>query len=311
MSKAVVLFSGQGAQSVGMGKDLVANYPIAKELFTKADAAIGFSLSEIMFEGPEAELTKTSRCQPALYLHGLACLAVLKEKVPSFEATAAAGLSLGEFTAHAAAGTFSFETGLNIVAQRGQFMEQACDATEGSMAAMIGGKPEDVEALAAESDVDVANFNAPGQIVVSGKIDGIDAAVAGAKAKGIKIAKKLDVAGAYHSRLMQSAQDQLSTVLADTEMAAPAIPVVCNFAAKQVADAAEIRETLEKQVTGSVRWTESMQSLIAEGHTTFIELGPGGVLAGLMKRIDRSVKVISISDAASLEAAVETLTAEV
>lgn len=311
MSKAVVLFSGQGAQSVGMGKDLVENYPIAKELFAKADAAIGFSLSEIMFEGPEAELTKTSRCQPALYLHGLACLAVLKEKVPSFEATAAAGLSLGEFTAHAAAGTFSFETGLNIVAQRGQFMEQACDATEGSMAAMIGGKPEDVEALAEESDVDVANFNAPGQIVVSGKIDGIDAAVAGAKAKGIKIAKKLDVAGAYHSRLMQSAQDQLSTVLANTEMAIPAIPVVCNFAAKQVAEAAEIRETLEKQVTGSVRWTESMQSLIAEGHTTFIELGPGGVLAGLMKRIDRSVKVISISDAASLEAAVETLTAEV
>jgi len=311
MSKAVVLFSGQGAQSVGMGKDLVENYPIAKELFTKADAAIGFSLSEIMFEGPEAELTKTSRCQPALFLHGLACLAVLKEKVPSFEATAAAGLSLGEFTAHAAAGTFSFETGLNIVAQRGQFMEQACDATEGSMAAMIGGKPEDVEALAAESDVDVANFNAPGQIVVSGKIDGIDAAIAGAKAKGIKIAKKLDVAGAYHSRLMQSAQDQLSIVLADTEMATPAIPVVCNFAAKQVADAAEIRETLEKQVTGSVRWTESMQSLIAEGHTTFIELGPGGVLAGLMKRIDRSVKVISISDAASLEAAVEVLTAKV
>ena len=307
MSKVVILFSGQGAQSVGMGKDLVDTYPLAKQLFEQADAALGFSLSSVMFEGPDAELTKTSRCQPALYLHGLTCLEILKQELPQLEITAAAGLSLGEFTAHAAAGTFDFQTGLNVVAQRGQFMEEACDATEGSMAAMIGGDPEHVEALAQESDVDVANFNAPGQIVLSGTLSGIEEAVANAKAKGIKIAKKLDVAGAYHSRLMQSAQDKLATVLADTSMTQPAIPVVCNFEATEVSDAACIRTTLEKQVTGSVRWTESMQKLIADGHTTFLELGPGKVLAGLMKRIDKSVKVISVEDTQSLAAAIEEL----
>ncbi|SHJ15276.1 [acyl-carrier-protein] S-malonyltransferase [Rubritalea squalenifaciens DSM 18772] len=305
--KVVILFSGQGAQKVGMGKDLVEAYSVAKELFSKADEALGFSLSEIMFDGPDEELTKTSRCQPALYLHGLACLAVLKEKVADLKVTAAAGLSLGEFTAHAAAGTFSFEDGLNVVAQRGQFMEEACESTEGSMAAMIGGDEEAVKQLAADSDVDVANFNAPGQIVLSGTVEGIDKAVAGAKERGIRMAKKLNVAGAYHSRLMQSAQDKLSAVLADTEIATPNVPVYCNFKATQVADAAEIRETLEKQVTGSVRWTESMQALIAEGNTTFVELGPGKVLAGLMGRIDKSVEVISIEDAASLEEAIQKL----
>jgi len=307
MSNVVILFSGQGAQAVGMGKDLVDTYPTAKKLFDKADEALGFSISDIMFNGPDEELTKTSRCQPALYLHGLACLEVLKEQLPSLTPVAAAGLSLGEFTAHTAAGTFSFEDGLSIVAQRGQFMEEACESTEGAMAAMIGGKPEAVEELALESDVDVANFNAPGQIVVSGNVDGVDSAVANAKSKGIKIAKKLNVAGAYHSRLMQSAQDKLAAVLAHTEIATPAIPVYCNFTAKKVTESAEIRETLEKQVTGSVRWTESMQALIAEGNTTFLELGPGGVLSGLMKRIDKTAKVISIDNVDSIEAAVEAL----
>lgn len=307
MSNIAILFSGQGAQTVGMGKDLVEKYPTAKALFEQADEALGFSLSNIMFEGPEDELMRTSRCQPALYLHGLACLAVLKERLPALNPVAAAGLSLGEFTAHAAAGTFSFADGLKIVMQRGQFMEEACDATKGAMAAMIGGKPEDVAALAAESDVDVANFNAPGQIVLSGSEEGIDAAVAGAKAKGIKIAKKLKVAGAYHSRLMQSAQDKLARVLAEAEIKQPSIPVASNFKGDIVSDPAEIRETLEKQVTGSVRWVECMQALIAEGNTTFVELGPGKLLAGMMKRIDKSVTVIPVEDLASLDAAVEAL----
>lgn len=307
MSKAVILFSGQGAQTVGMGKDLVENYAVAKDLFDQADEALGFSLSDIMFNGPDEELTKTSRCQPALYLHGLACLAVLKERVPDFEAVAAAGLSLGEFTAHAAAGTFSFADGLKVVMQRGQFMEEACDATKGSMAAMIGGTVEAVEGLAAESDVDVANFNAPGQIVLSGDEEGIEKAVAGAKGAGIKIAKKLNVAGAYHSRLMQSAQDKLAGVLAETDVATPSIPVASNFKGGIVGGADEIRETLEKQVTGSVRWVECIESLIAEGHTTFIELGPGKLIAGMMKRIDKTATVYSVEDIASLDAAVEAL----
>ncbi|MBK1790706.1 ACP S-malonyltransferase [Persicirhabdus sediminis] len=307
MSKVALLFSGQGAQKVGMGKDLVEAYPAAKALFEQADAALGYSLSEIMFEGPAEELTKTSRCQPALYLHGLAALAILKERVPSLKPEACAGLSLGEFTAHSAAGTFSFETGLSLVAQRGTFMDEACAATEGSMAAMIGGKPEDVAALAADCDIDVANFNAPGQIVVSGSIEGVDKAVAEAKSRGIRMAKKLPVAGAYHSRLMQSAQDQLAAVLADADIAQPELPVVCNFGAKIVESPAEIREMLEKQVTGSVRWTESVELLIEQGFDTFIELGPGKVLAGLMGRISKNVTMISIEDAASLDAAVESL----
>jgi len=306
-NKVVVLFSGQGAQKVGMGKDLVETFPRAKALFDKADAALGRSLSSVMFEGPDEELTRTGNCQPALYLHGLACLEVLKEKLPELEIVTAAGLSLGEFTAHSAAGTFSFEDGLKIVEQRGAFMEEACNNTEGAMAAMIGGEAEAVKTLATDCNVDVANFNAIGQIVVSGSVEGVDKAVAGAKERGIRMAKKLKVAGAYHSRLMQSAQDKLAPVLGAADISMPSVPVYSNYNTTAVADTAEIRETLEKQVTGSVRWTESMQAVIAEGNTTFIELGPGKVLAGLMGRIDKTVKVYSIDDVASLEAAITEL----
>jgi [acyl-carrier-protein] S-malonyltransferase len=307
MNNVVVLFSGQGAQKVGMGQDLAEAYPVVKEMFEKADEALGYSLSDIMFHGPDEELTKTSRCQPALYVHGLACLAVLKEKLPSLNPVATAGLSLGEFTAHTLAGTFDFETGLKIVEQRGLFMGEACDATNGAMAAMIGGDEEAVAQLAADCGVDVANFNTVGQIVISGDEAGIDKAVAEAKSRGVRMGKKLNVAGAYHSRLMQSAQEKLSAVLADAEFAEPAIPVICNYAARAVDGSDDIKSMLEQQVTGSVRWTASMQKLVAEGNTTFLELGPGKVLAGLMGRIDKSVTVISVDDVASLEAAVEAL----
>ncbi len=307
MSNVVILFSGQGAQKVGMGQDLADAFPVVKELFEKADKSLGYSLSDMMFNGPDEELTKTSRCQPALYVHGLACLAALQEKVPSLNPVAAAGLSLGEFTAHCAAGTFDFATGLRLVEQRGAFMEEACNATQGAMAAMIGGDEEAVAKLAEECDIDVANFNTIGQIVVSGSEEGVNQAVANAKSYGVRMGKKLNVAGAYHSRLMQSAQDKLATVLANTELAEPKIPVICNFGARAVEGADDIKSMLEQQVTGSVRWTASMQKLIADGHTTFLELGPGKVLAGLMGRIDKSVTVISIEDVASLEAAVEAL----
>jgi [acyl-carrier-protein] S-malonyltransferase len=307
MSNVVVLFSGQGAQKVGMGKDLADAYPAVQEMFSKADDALGYSLSDIMFNGPDEELTKTSRCQPALFLHGLACLEVLKSKVPALNVVATAGLSLGEFTAHTLAGTFDFETGLKIVEQRGQFMEEACDATNGAMAAMIGGDEEAVAELAADCGVDVANFNTIGQIVLSGDEAGIDKAVAEAKGRGVRMGKKLNVAGAYHSRLMQSAQDKLAEVLVKAELSEPAIPVICNFEARAVSGQDEIKSTLEQQVTGSVRWTASMQKLIADGHTTFLELGPGKVLAGLMSRIDKSVTVLSVEDVESLEAAVEAL----
>jgi [acyl-carrier-protein] S-malonyltransferase len=307
MSDVVLLFSGQGAQKVGMGKDFHEASATARELFDRADEVLGFPLSTTMFEGPEEELTRTSRCQPALYLHGLVALALLKERVGGLNPVAAAGLSLGEFTAHSAAGTFSFEDGLKLVARRGLFMEEACQATQGAMAALIGGEEEAVKALAAGCAVDVANFNAPGQIVLSGTVEGIDAAVEKARDHGIRRAIKLNVAGAYHSRLMQSAQDQLAAELADVSMQPPGIPVVCNFGASVVSDPAEIRSMLEKQVTGSVRWTESIRLLCEKGHRTFIELGPGKVLAGLVAKIDKDATVHSIEDLASLEAVTELL----
>ncbi|MCW1885921.1 ACP S-malonyltransferase [Luteolibacter flavescens] len=307
MSDVVLLFSGQGAQKVGMGKDFHEASETARGLFKKADEALGFALSEVMFEGPDDELTRTSRCQPALYLHGLVAYALLKERVGGLNPVAAAGLSLGEFTAHAAAGTFSFEDGLKIVARRGLFMEEACQATQGSMAALIGGEEAAVKALAAECDVDVANFNAPGQIVLSGTVAGIDAAVEKARDHGIRRAIKLNVAGAYHSRLMQSAQDKLATELAGVSVQSPVLPVVCNFGASVVSEPAEIRSMLEKQVTGSVRWTESIELLVEKGHRTFIELGPGKVLAGLVAKISKDATVYSVEDLSSLEAVAEAL----
>lgn len=307
MSPIVLLFSGQGAQKTGMGKDFVEASASVREMAAKADEVLGFSLSQIMFEGPDEELTRTSRCQPALYLHGLMALSLIRERLPDFAPVAAAGLSLGEFTAHAAAGTFSFEDGLRIVGQRGAFMEEACLATKGAMAALIGGEEEQVRALAAAADVDIANLNAPGQIVLSGTVKGIDTAVAKAKEFGIRRAIKLNVAGAYHSRLMQSAQDQLAAELAPLSLGKPIIPVVCNFAATPVAEACEIRSMLEKQVTGTVRWTASIQALVALGHRHFLELGPGKVIAGLVAKIDKDAVVHSVEDLPGLEAAVEAL----
>lgn len=308
MSKpVVVLFAGQGAQVVGMGKDLAAVSAGARSLLERADAALDFSLTSVMFEGPADELTRTSRCQPALYAHGLACLAALKERVPDLNIVAAAGLSLGEFTAHAAAGTFSFEDGLRIVARRGLFMEEACQATQGSMLAMLGGEEEAVRQLAQDCDVDMANFNTPGQIVLSGAKENIVRAAATAKERGLR-GKELPVAGAYHSRLMISAQGKLAAELPSAPLSAPAFPVVCNLEARPVTDAADIRRTLECQVTGSVRWAQSMEWLLNQGYDRFLELGPGGQLAGMLGRIRKGTAVHSISDSASLESAIAFLT---
>jgi len=230
MSNVVLLFSGQGAQKVGMGQDLVEQYPAAKALFEQADEILGRSITDIMFNGPDEDLTKTGNCQPALFLHGLALLSVLKEKCPQLTPVAAAGLSLGELTAHTAAGTFSFEDGLKLVAHRGALMDEACAATAGTMAAVIGGQPEGIAQLAEECGIDVANYNCPGQIVVSGTEEGVDKAVAGAKGAGAKMAKKLNVAGAYHSRLMAGAQEKLGAALAEATLTTPSIPVAAYLA---------------------------------------------------------------------------------
>lgn len=311
MSKKIaLLFSGQGAQAVGMGHDLAAEYPSAASLFQRADEILGFSLSNVAFNGPAEELTKTSVCQPALYVHGLALLNALKERVPGLEFHATAGLSLGEFTAHAAAGTFDFETGLRLVAKRSQAMQEACESTEGGMAAIIGGEENDIRQLASAADVDVANLNSPGQIVLSGEAAKIALSVSLAKEYGARKAVELQVAGAFHSRLMESAYEKLSIALAETEIKQPAVPVVCNVDACTVSDADTIRRSLADQVTGSVLWTQSIEYMIDHLHITqFIELGPGGVLAGLVGRIRKGTPVISISNDASLNDAVAALSA--
>lgn len=306
--KTALLFSGQGAQAVGMGKDLAAAHPVAAELFSKADGILGYSLSRIAFEGPAEELTKTSVCQPALYTHGLAVLSVLKEKIPGLAFDAAAGLSLGEFTAHASAGTFDFETGLRLVDQRSRFMQEACESTEGGMAAIIGAEEQGVRDLAAAADVDVANFNSPGQIVISGEKSKVALAVGIAKEYGARKAVELTVAGAFHSRLMESAYQRLGAVLAETPVVMPRVPVVGNVDALPAASPDAIRRSLVDQVTGSVRWTSSIEYMIDHlGITRFLELGPGGVIAGLVGRIRKGTEVISISDTASLEAALPLL----
>jgi [acyl-carrier-protein] S-malonyltransferase len=306
--KIALLFAGQGAQVVGMGRDLAAEYPAAASLFKRADEFLGFPLSQKAFEGPADELTKTSVCQPALYVHGLACLAVLREKLAGFTFHATAGLSLGEFTAHAAAGTFDFATGLDLVAKRSQAMQEACETTEGGMAAVIGGEENRIRELAAAADVDVANLNSPGQIVLSGESSKIALAVSIAKEYGARKAVELQVAGAFHSRLMESAFLKLKEVLNETPVNEPNVPVVCNVDAATVGDPNSIRRTLADQVTGSVRWTESIEYLLDHLHCNqFLELGPGGVLAGLVGRIRKGTPVISISNSASLAEAVAAL----
>src|SRR5437773_3659391 len=254
--KIALLFAGQGAQTIGMGRDLADQFPVAADLFREADEILGRNLSEIAWTGPIEELTKTSNCQPALLVHGLACLAVLRELAGNFPVGGAAGLSLGEMTAHAAAGTFDFATGLKLVQLRAEFMDEACAATLGGMAAMIGGAENDVRRLAADEDVDVANINALGQIVITGELAKVEAAVGVAKEYGIGRAMMLNVAGAYHSRLMESAYEKLGAVLEHVPIQPPRFPVISNVTGMEVATPVELRRTLQDQVTGTVRWLD-------------------------------------------------------
>jgi [acyl-carrier-protein] S-malonyltransferase len=303
--KIALLFAGQGAQTVGMGRDLAEQFPTAADLFRQADEILGRKLSEVAWNGPIEELTKTSNCQPALYVHGLACLSILRERAVGFPIGGAAGLSLGEMTAHAAAGTFDFGNGLKLVQRRGELMDEACAATNGAMAAMIGADESAVRALAAAADVDVANINAPGQIVVSGERAKVEAAIGMAKEHGIRRATLLNVAGAYHSRLMESAYQKLGAALLHVSVQPPRFPVIANVTGAEVTTPVEIRRTLQDQVTGTVRWLDCMERLSVLGCDFFIELGPGGVLAGLLRRTRKDVDVVSVSDADSVRKCAE------
>jgi len=283
-----------------MGRDLVGQFPVAADLFRKTDEILGRNLSEVAWNGPIEELTKTSNCQPALYVHGLACLAALRELTGDFPITGAAGLSLGEMTAHAAAGTFDFATGLKLVQRRGELMDEACAATSGAMAAMIGADENAVRGLAADADVDVANINAPGQIVISGERAKVEIAIGMAKEHGIRRAMLLNVAGAYHSRLMEIAYRKLGEIIVDLSITTPRFVVISNVTGQAAKTPDEIRRTLQDQVTSTVRWLDCMERLVDLGCDFFIELGPGGVLAGLLQRTRKGVDVISVSDAESV-----------
>jgi [acyl-carrier-protein] S-malonyltransferase len=302
-----LLFAGQGAQAVGMGKDLAAAFPSARGWFDRANAALGYDLAAICFNGPEPELTKTENAQPGIFLVSWVAFQLLKEHAPSLKFEATAGLSLGEFTALTAAGVMSFEDGLRVVRQRGRFMQEACEATRGGMAAVIGLDEAPTREVCAEAGVVLANLNCPGQLVISGEMGKIAKAVELAKAKGAKRAIALPVAGAYHSPLMASAQPKLQAELAKMKLSSPVVPVISNVTGQLHGGVADISARLVEQATSSVLWEKSVRYLLAQGFTQFIELGPGTTLSGFMKRIDKNAQMLNVADVASLEAAAKAL----
>ena len=288
-----------------MGRDLRAASPAAAAVFDEADTVLNRPLSKLMDEGPLDELTRTANCQPALFVHGLATLAALREAAGHFNIHAAAGLSLGEFTAHTAAGTFDFATGLKLVEARGQFMEDACAQSVGAMAALIGAEENVVRDIAAETDVDIANLNSPGQIVISGEEERIAMALSMAKRLGVRKIIMLQVAGAYHSRLMDPAYEKLGEALMHVVLQPAQFPVVANVTGEPAGDFDETRRTLTEQVTGTVNWVRCIEYMIDTlGCDLFLELGPDDKLAGMINRIRKGTEVLTVRDPASLQQAV-------
>ena len=303
--KAFFVFSGQGAQTPGMGRDLYETSASAKAVFDAADEALGYKISDIIFNGPAETLTSSIHCQCAIYTMSCAALAAFEEKygdsVP--EPVACAGLSLGEYAALHAAGAISFEDGIVLLSKRGKYMDEACRNNPGTMASVLGGDAAVIAEVAAKCDIDVANYNSPGQIVISGTVDGVAKAVAELKALGMRKVIPLNVAGAFHSRLMADAGVKLAAALEETEMVMPAVPVYHNFSAAPAADVADMRKLLAAQVAGSVRWEECLRRAVAEGADTVIEFGPGNVLTGLARRTVPELKLVNINSAATCEAA--------
>ncbi|MES1166733.1 MAG: ACP S-malonyltransferase [Pseudomonadota bacterium] len=293
-----LLFAGQGAQKVGMGKSLYDASPTARALYDEAGRVLGWDLAKVSFGGPEAELTQTKVCQPALFVHGLALLAALQEtgKLPAAGPELALGLSLGEVTAYCAAGVFDFATGLRIVAERGRLMQLACEQSTGAMAAVVGEDRANVQALCEEFGVEAANFNAPGQIIISGEKARIDTAVVAAKERGMKKVIPLNVAGAYHSRLMEPARAAFAAFLESIAFRAPRFAVFTNTTGHRVDDPAAIKAALVRQVVSPVLWEDCMRAAAAAGATECWELGPGGVLAGLARRTEKAWVVKSFSE---------------
>lgn len=305
--KIAFLFPGQGSQAIGMGKALYETTEIGKRRFEEASEVLGFDLMTPCFQGPEEALKKTAVAQPALYVCGTIAAEWLRSK--GVEPTHTAGHSLGEYTSLAAAGVFDFATGIRLVKARGEAMNAASEATKGTMAAIIGLELPALEEICKEAKahgvVNVANINAPGQVVISGEPDAVGAVVDAAKSKGAKRAMPLAVHGAFHSPLMASAQKPMSRALSDAQLGEPTLRFVANTTASFLTQPEEIEKQLIAQITGCVRWVECIQALVKDGVDTFIELGPGNVLSGLMRRIHRDATCLSAGDPESLEKALE------
>ncbi len=281
------VFPGQGAQFVGMGKDLYDNNSLAKDLFEKANEILGFRITDLMFSGTDEDLKQTKVTQPAIFLHSVILAKTLGD---NFKPDMTAGHSLGEFSALVAAGALSFEDGLVLVSKRAQAMQKACEKAPSTMAAVLGLADEKVEEICAAIDDQIvvcANYNCPGQLVISGSVEGIDAACEKLLAAGAKRALKLKVGGAFHSPLMEPAREELAAAIAETVFCTPICPVYQNVSTKAETSPEVIKENLIAQLTAPVRWTQSVQNMIADGATHFVELGPGNVLQGLVKKINK------------------------
>jgi [acyl-carrier-protein] S-malonyltransferase len=307
--KLTFLFPGQGSQAVGMGKDLAEKYPVARQTFEEADEALGYKLSQLCFEGPEEQLRLTEVTQPAILAASVAALRVLEDRIP--KPCFVAGHSLGEYSAHVASGTISFADAVRTVRNRGKYMQEAVPVGVGAMAAILGMDLEKVASVcqdAAQGEVcSPANINSPEQIVISGNTAAVERGAKLADERGAKRAKLLPVSAPFHCSLMKPAQDRLEADLNHLKMQKPVYPVACNVEASLVSDELRARATLVAQVTGAVKWEQSMRLLIEQGVDTFVEIGPGKVLCGLMRQIDRSKTCLNIGDEASLNKALEQL----